>query len=381
MSVVPQPPRPLRVGLNTMFLEPGRISGTAAYTWSLAEELARDEDLELVVYAQAGWVPPRVQGVDATVVRCPSGFRSVVTRVAWEQLRLPRRVAADGIDVLLSPAYVSPLLGRFAKVVTVHDLYYERVPEAVPLVRRWYYRLFIAASVRRCERVLVLSENTRRDLAEVLPRSRPKTRVASSAVRRDLLDPEPIATSIEGPYFLVVASITANKNIDVVAQAALEVRRGPHRARVCVVGEDPYGLLADALVRRGAQDALIVAGEVDDATLAGLYAGSVAVIHPSRYEGFGLPVLEAQALGVPLLSSRGGSLPEVAGAGARYFDHDRPDELVAAMTELLDDPAQRVELVRLGHENVAQYSWGATAAATAEALFEAWAVRHGGSAP
>jgi glycosyltransferase involved in cell wall biosynthesis len=109
-------------------------------------------------------------------------------------------------------------------------------------------------------------------------------------------------------------------------------------------------------------------GEVSPEELAALYQGAVATINPSIYEGFGLPVLEAQALGVPVISSRGGSLPEVAGDGALYFSHDSPAELGAAMESLLDEPARRVDLIELGAENVARFSWDRAADETAAVL-------------
>ncbi len=368
--------RRIRVGVNAVFLEPGRVSGTATYTWSLLDELARDPRLELVLFAQSGWLPERLRDSDIEVVACPSGFRSVVTRVAWEQLALPGRARRAGIDVLLSTGYVSPLLGRFARVVVVHDLYYHRVPEAIPGVRRWYYRTFIPASIRRCERVVVLAGTTADDVAEVAPRAMGRVRVVHSAARTDLAGLSPNPPDIDEPYFLVVASVTANKNVDAVVRAAVELRRRDHAALLCVVGEDPYGLLADAIARHRASDAVVVATEgVDDAALAGFYRGAVAVVHPSRYEGFGLPALEAQALGVPLISSRGGALLEVAGDGALFFDHDRPDELVDAMERLLADEGLRADLVERGLRNVERFSWRASAQGTAAALLEAYEVR------
>ncbi len=372
-------PGRLRVGINAVFLEPGRVSGTATYTWSLIEELARDPRLDLVLFAQGGWLPERLRDAAIEVVACPSGFRSVVTRVAWEQIALARTARRAGIDVLLSTGYVSPLLGRFARVVVVHDLYYRRVPEAIPGVRRWYYRTFIPASIRRCQRVVVLAGTTARDVAEVAPHAMDRVRVVHSAARTDLAGLEARPPAIDVPYFLVVASVTANKNVDAVVQAAVELRRRGHDAVVCVVGEDPYGLLAEAIARHGAGDAVVVATEgVDDAALAGFYRGAVAVVHPSRYEGFGLPALEAQALGVPLISSRGGALLEVAGDGAVFFDHDRPDELADAMERLLGDEELRADLVERGHRNEQRFSWQASAQGTAAALIEAHQVRAAG---
>jgi glycosyltransferase involved in cell wall biosynthesis len=253
-------------------------------------------------------------------------------------------------------------------VVTVHDLYYERVPAAIPFVRRQYYRVGIPWSVRHCDAILAVSASTAADLASELPRSVGKVSVVHLGARADLVALDVPATEAEVPYFLQVAAVTRNKNIDTVVSAAIALRAAGHRFTVKVVGDDPYGLLARALDRPGAAEVIEPVGEVTPDALAGLYRGAVAVLNPSIYEGFGLPVLEAQSLGAPVISSRGGSLPEVAGDGARYFDHDDPDELQAAMAALLDDPDARAHLIERGTRNVARFSWERAAAETAAVL-------------
>ena len=360
----------LRVGVNLLFLEPGRRSGTATYSWALLDELADLDELDLVLFVQDGHVPDPRLAERCEVVSCPK-FSGVIRRVAWEQLRLPSVARRHEIDVMFSTGYVSPLRGQYAKVTTVHDLYYARWPQAVPFVRRWYYRIFIRASVRVCDRIIAVSETTRDDLAMLLPASVGKTAVIHEAARATLREATPTLPDVEGPYFLVVASVTHNKNLTTVIVAAAEMNRRGVTAPVYVVGEDPYGLLATALAEHEAHGMVHMVGEVDDAELAGWYRGATAVIHPSRYEGFGLPALEAQAMGAPLISSRGGALPEVAGAGALFFDHERPGELVDAMTRVLDDPALRAELIEAGYHNLARFSWTDAATSTARVLSEA----------
>ncbi len=359
--------RPLRVGLNLLFLPPGRMGGTATYVWSLLERLQHRPDLRFVVFSQDGYLDPAIDESSVELVRCPS-FDSTVRRVAWEHLMLPLRARGRHLDVVWSPGFVAPRFMRGARVVTVHDLHYIRVPAALPFLRRQYYSLGVPWSVRHCAAVLAVSATTAVDLAREIPSSVDKTTVVHLAARSDLvaLDAPPLRA--EEPYFLMVASVTRNKNVDTVVRAAIALHEAERHFRVRVVGADPHGLLAEALERPGARDVVEALGEVPPAELASLYRGAVATINPSIYEGFGLPVLEAQALGVPVISSRGGSLPEVAGDGALYFAHDSPSELGAAMTELLDDPARRAELTDLGAQNVARFSWDRAADETASVL-------------
>ncbi len=359
--------RPLRVGLNLLFLPPGRMGGTATYVWSLLERLQHRADLRFVVFSPDGYLDPAIDESLIDLVRCPS-FDSTVKRVAWEHTVLPWRARRHDLDVVWSPGFVAPRFMRGARVVTVHDLHYIRVPAALPFLRRQYYSIGVPWSVKHCAAVLAVSSTTAVDLAREIPSSVDKTTVIHLAARSDLvaLDESPFAAN--EPYFLMVASVTRNKNVDTVVRAAIALRDRGRDVRVRVVGADPHGILAEALEAPGALDAVAALGEVSPEELAALYQGAVATINPSIYEGFGLPVLEAQALGVPVISSRGGSLPEVAGDGALYFSHDSPAELGAAMESLLDEPARRVDLIELGAENVARFSWDRAADETAAVL-------------
>ena len=360
----------LRVGVNTLFLDPGRRSGTATYTWSVVEALSRHDDLDLVLYCQDGHVPTPTLRELATVRACPR-FGSVVRRVVWEQARLPARAAADGIDVLFSPGYVSPLRGPVPRVVTIHDLYYARCPKAIPRVRRAYYRMFIPRSVRACTGVIAVSENTRSDLEELIPSSRGKTTVVLQGARAELSDVEPVPPLVAEPFFMMVASVTANKNPATVVAAVGELRRRGIDAHLYVVGSDPYGILAGVVVREGAADYVHHVGEVGDAALAGWYQAATAVVNASTYEGFGLPILEAQLLGAPVICSDAGPLPEVAGDAARFFDPSSVDQLADAMAALAADPAERERLISAGVQNVSRFSWDEAGRRTAEVLHAA----------
>ncbi len=357
----------LRVGVNTLFLDPGRRSGTATYTWSIVDQLARIDDLELVLYAQDGYVPTDEIVAASTVRACPR-FSSVARRVLWEQARLPQQAARERLDVLFNPGYVAPLRGPVPRVVTVHDLYYARCPEAIPRVRRAYYRTFIPRSVAACAAVIAVSENTRADLDELIPASRGKTTVVYQGARSGLAHVEPVPPGVDSPYFLMVASVTRNKNPRTVVAAVGRLRDRGVGVELCVVGPDPYGVLAEAIAAYGAAGYVHPVGEVADAELAGWYRSAVAVVNASTYEGFGLPVLEAQLLGAPVICSDAGPLPEVAGGGARFFDPRRTDQLVEAMAALHADPAERERLIQAGRVNLARFSWEEAGHRTAAVL-------------
>lgn len=357
----------LVVAVNLLFLPPGRRSGTATYAWSLLEELAK-RDLGLILFAQDGWTPWPSSPPNVRVVRCPV-FGGRVTRVMWEQRHLTARAASEGADVVFSPGYVAPLSQRLPQVITVHDMYYAVHPEAVRWAQRQYWKFFIPRSVRLATRVIAVSDSTRKDIERVLPEARGKVVTVHEAPRAMARVGRARDAGAE-QIFLAVVSVTANKNPDTLVKAAKRVRADHPGARLVIIGEDPFGLLKAAVERHQPGEAVVFLGNVSDDELAGWMAVAEAYVTASSYEGFGLPPLEAQAAGVPVISSRGGSLPEVLGDGALYADHTDAISFAAAMERLLTEPGLRQALIEAGRVNAARFSW-ARAAAETEAVLRA----------
>lgn len=167
----------------------------------------------------------------------------------------------------------------------------------------------------------------------------------------------------------MVTNITPNKDIETVAAAAVQLRERVRTCPIYIVGRDPRSLMARAIDRDAAAGALAPLGEVDDRTLRAYYRHALCTVHPSAYEGFSLPVLEAQALGSPVVCTRRGALPEVAGEGALYLDYGDSAQLVQAIESLLDNPREREALIFHGESNVRRFSWDRAAEGT-ETLFK-----------
>ena len=191
----------VRVGVNTLFLRPEEVSGTGTYTWELLRRLADRDDLQLVVFAQGGWVPDDLR--DRVDVVAAPRFRSPIARIAYEQTVLAVRSARHHLDVLWSTGYVAPLAARVPQVATVHDLYYRHAPDAVAGLRRHYFRWFVPATVRRSRRIVVGAARTAADLAAELGDERTEgVRVVLHGVRTTLASVEPVTPDVEAPYVL-----------------------------------------------------------------------------------------------------------------------------------------------------------------------------------
>lgn len=345
-----------KIGLNLLFISQGLRGGTVTYPRELLQALARRDEWELIVYTQPGAFRLGAEH-DNVRYREVGPFANAFHRVLYEQVVLPFRARRDDIDVLFSPGFVSPLVGRFKKIVTVHDLYYKIMPHVVRKWQRRYWSLMVPLSLRICDGVIAVSDTTANDLTSAYPWVRPKLHRVWSGTPVLISRWEPVPNVPAGKYVLVVGNITPNKNINVVIRAMEILAYARPGISLKVVGCDVQGQLGRTLGEMTGRLAIKLHANVSDEDLAGMYRAALCTVVASVYEGFGFPLLEAMANGCPVVTSGGGALREVAGDAALFFRHDSPRELAEAVMRLNEDPALRAALVRRGYDNLDRFSW------------------------
>jgi glycosyltransferase involved in cell wall biosynthesis len=274
---------------------------------------------------------------------------------AWEQVVLPARAAALGAAALLCPANLAPAAAGNA-VLVIHDAAALRHPAWYSPAYAAWQRALLPLLARRARRVITVSEFSRAELAELLNLLPERVTVVPGGVdaRFDPGAPDPrAALGLDRPYVLTVASHTARKNLAALVPAARALARDG--VEVVVAGGHRPQFAREA----GLSD-LRLLGHVDDALLPGLYAHAEAFALPSRYEGFGLPVLEAMAAGTPVVTTTAGALPETCGGAARLVEPDG-EALADALTALLGDTGERARLRAAGLERACGFGWERTA--------------------
>jgi glycosyltransferase involved in cell wall biosynthesis len=380
----------MRVALNLVFLVPGETGGMEVYARELLPRLAAIDGLEPIAIVN------RVAAEDRDAPWSADAMRSVVAPVdardrkqwVWGEQRhvprLARELHADLVHSLAStgPARIGPTRPGPPRVTTVHDLHYAVVPDAHFGLRSLGMRLLVPAAVKASRRVIADSRATKDDivreigfpderidvvhLATTLPPAHaPATPEAELRTRLRLG---------ERPILLSLAAKRPHKNVEglIDALAGIPAERRPALVVPGYATEHEAALRARAAAS-GVDDAVRFPGWLPREDVEGLWRACVAHVLPSLYEGFGLPVLEAMARGVPGACSDRASLPEVAGEAALLFDPDDPAAIRAAIERLLGDAALRERLRAAGLERAAQFSWERCARETAAAYERALA--------
>ncbi len=307
-------------------------AGSARYVEGLRRTLPAHVELSEIAWGGTG--------------RATAALRDTV----WYPVGLPR--AARDADVLHCPTFRAPLRSRVPLVVTVLDLAVLRHPELFNRWNRSYSGVAVPRVVRAARRLIAISEFTKRELVELLDVDPGRVTVIGVPPREGL---SPDGPSAEGDYVLAVGTLEPRKNLDRAAEAA--ARAG---VELRVVGAPGWGSVAPNGVRR--------LGEVDDMELARLLRGARALLYPSLYEGFGIPILEAMSVGTPVVTSRGGATEEVAGGAAVLVD---PLDTASIAAGIAEADRRRDELRLLGLERVRAFTWDDVARRTVEVYREA----------
>jgi glycosyltransferase involved in cell wall biosynthesis len=250
-------------------------------------------------------------------------------------------------------------------VLTVHDLIFKRFPQYHKPLNRWYLNLTMPLFTKQADLIIAVSEATKRDLVSFYHLDPEKIRVVYEAADpRFAPQPEDVVARVlrkyglPERYILFVGTIEPRKNLTRFLDVYSALYKEGLTDAFVVVGK--RGWLEGDFFRRLEDDSLppvILPGFVSDEDLPAVYAGAQALVFPSLYEGFGLPMLEAMACGTPVAASRAGSLPEIGGDAAVYFAPDSVDEMVSVLVRLLSDDELAAELGRRGLERAAGFSW------------------------
>lgn len=361
----------MRIGIDARFFGGEQSKGLGRYTQKLLDYLFRlDHTNHYVVFVPEAmvqrWPYPHP---NVTVVAAPYAWYSLA-----EQFFMPLLLRRHKLDLVHFPHFNVPLFYRGPFVVTIHDLIISRFPteRATTLgpmmyqFKQFAYNRVIRHAAFGAQHIITVSEYSKHDLMDFF--SLPAERISVMYEAVDEFGPWPnddqvTATlqryGIKAPYLLYVGNAYPHKNLASLVLTMQQLKKQGNPLRCVLVGKPDYfyDRLQQYAWSKDVEDVIQFIGFVPDRDLPSIYRGAFAYLFPSRYEGFGLPPLEAMLYGTPVISARTSCLPEVLDDAVLYFEQDDISGIIIQIQRLQADTALRLDLIERGRKQVARYSW------------------------
>ncbi|WP_242344533.1 glycosyltransferase family 4 protein [Anaeromyxobacter terrae] len=346
----------MRIGIDATLIRPDRMTGIERYALSLVRALAALAPDELVLFVRPD-APDAVASLPVEQHEAPLRYRLPVDQ-AW----LPISAAYARVDLLHSLAFPTPPLWRGRSAMTVHDATPWLHPETSSVGMRWYYRPLFPQALARAAAVFTVSNAAKADLVSAAGVPAERIHVTPNGVDPQFFE----ARAPEGPrapYVLAVGTLEPRKNLPVLLDAFRLLRKEGRDLQLVIVGRSGW---AQSLPLGELAPHVRLTGSVPEAELPALYAGAACFVMPSLYEGFGLPLAEAMAAGVPAVASDIPALHEVGGEAVRYANPLEPASFAAAVGAALDDAEGSRLRAAAGRGRARRFRWDACAEATLE---------------
>ncbi len=345
---------PSRFGIDATWLRPDRISGAERYAVELVVALARLAPGEIVLFARAD-VPPGLAALD--VERHET---QLLGRLPLDQGWLPWAAARAHVDLLHTLASPTPVLWRGASAMTIHDATPWMYPDAMDTGTRWYVKPLYPQALARADVIFTVSEAAREDLVRSAGARRERIVVTPNGVDPRFFE----ARAREGPrapYLLAVGTLEPRKNLPTLLEALRLLRKDGRDLALVVAGRQAW---THSLPLGDLAPHVRLLGTVPHEELPSLYAGAACFVLPSLHEGFGLPLAEAMAAGVPAVASDIPALREVGGETVRYADPHDADGFAKAIRCALDDRQGSQLRAAAARGRARRFRWEDTARAT-----------------
>ena len=271
----------------------------------------------------------------------------------WEQIELPRYLKKNGSGLLLNLGNTAPILYK-NQIITHHDVAYKRYPASFSKKFRLFYNIFVPLMLKKSKWLFTVSDFSRCEINDIYGYPLDKISVIYNAVNEEFKRGEGKNTE---PYFLAVSSPNFHKNFHGMLQAFSTLSKN-YDVALKIIGKTTGSFSKQdfsSLIKTS--NKINFLGRVEDDEMISLYQNAYAFVFPSFYEGFGIPPLEAQSCGCPVISSNTASMPEVLRDSALYFDPYSTSQMADAMERVLLNRELRLNLIEKGDENIKRFSW------------------------
>ena len=370
----------MRIGINALFMLPGKVGGSETYLRNLVRELVKrsgDNTFFLFINRESEGIFDAAAS-RVNVVVCPVLAESRPARILWEQFILPFQVRRYKIDVLLSAGMTAPFCCPATSVLVLFDLQHINQPYNFSRLYLPFLRSIIYLSAKSADGVVTISAQAKKDIVRNYHIPERRIAVTHLGVDHDMFSPQssPDAKAIRDIYnlparfLLYAASLLPHKNHERLLRAFAIVLMQIPGLRLVLIGTRDHGeaKLRQKIQSMGLEKGVVLLGWLPFDHVPSVYRSCDVFVYPTLHEGFGLPVIEAMACGTPVVCSRIEPLIEIAGDAALLVDPHDPVAIAESITAAVKDEATRKLLIGKGLERARQFTWGATAGKTLEFL-------------
>ena len=367
----------MKIGLNLLFIRSSTTGGSATYAVNLVNALSEvDKINNYVVYLNQNCKELQLTlGRNFTKKIIPFSSTNPIKRFFLEQDIFPFYFFTDNLDVIHSLGYHGPIFSKIPHIVSILDLNFIR-HKNMPKIHSFFLGVMVKIMTKTAKHIITISEFSKKEIVEnlnVLDKNVTATLLSGSSDKKNSKSNINIKKiyRIKNNYIIAFGSNGSHKNIDQLIYAYNEIIKTNHNIQLVLVGyQHKASILSKIVNDLNLNDDVIFTGFVPTEHVFHLINKSKLFVFPSFYEGFGIPLLDAQASGIPIASSNAGSLPEVGSTGCVYFDPAKTQEMISVIKEILDSPALADQLVSEGLKNRSKFSWNKTARQTLKSYLE-----------
>lgn len=358
----------MRIGIN--LIQYRGLHGIEAFAREIIEKLILlDKDDEFILFTnQNSSVIFKFSGSNVKIIEEKFKNFSRFNLILYQQILLPRILKREKIDLLYCPSVAMPIFYK-NKIVTIHDCAAFKFKNEVGFSSRIYLKMAFWSAKNFSKKIVTISEFSKNELINDYKVNPDLISVISEGVARipdvslDFIEKTKEKFKIENPYFFYLGNIHYRKNLIGLLESFKKFKEN-HNEFYLVFGgriNSCFINIREEAKRLNISNSLIQTGFISDEEKVALYKGAIAHVFPSFYEGFGLSILEAQSLGVPVLTSNITSMPEVAGKGALFVNPYSIEEIASGLEEIVFNKELRKKIINRGFENVKRFSWEFTA--------------------
>ena len=361
-----------KIGLNLLYMHQKFTGGSTTYAVNLIKELSKiDSANKYIIYINKDCIKlPFKVGPNFKVRVIPFRNKNVFIRYFWEQAIFPFLLIRDRLNLLHSPGYVGPVFCPVPHIVSILDLNYKRHKESMSLSKRILLGLMVEIMSKLSKHIITISNFSKKEIIKVLNIKEHKITVTLlSGSNDDHSSNESVNLNqiykINSKYIIAFGGYSAHKNMPGLIAAFKPIADKVSDLQLVLVGNQHNNSeLQEKINNLNLNGRVIFTGFVPDAHVLLLLQKSLLFVFPSFYEGFGIPLLDAQSVKVPIASSNAGSLPEVGGSGALYFDPNNTTQMTDTITNILENPQLSENLIKQGCLNREKFHWAVTAEQT-----------------